>query len=402
MNSKTTNDRLENIRFITIPENRKIGKTELKSNIPLPVQFEKGQKPEDLDLASIAAGLIKVCAHDAGNAHFEYYREILLEMQPDTVKELNLAAIAKSKKKEFDFAEELMLAVNHISRLPESYVNLAVLYAQMTVDFHKKGNDALADMYDDRILDILKECSEKHPDYAPAYSEISAYHMRHGDVETARDFLEKFVSLTKDAKAKESAKKTLDGLNKMISSKDRILYAYDKMMMGCSDEAVETINGYLASNKPCWEAFFIRGWAKRALDDFDGAQKDLLESLKIDGQNAEVYNELSICARESGNIELAKSYLQIASDLDDESVVYLTNLAFLHLADSEFSEAREMIEKARALDAQDPQLLSIIKDYEEKTGDRLSDVIREEIYGDEDFEELHRKEHEEHTHHEEI
>ena len=395
-------DKLKDIRYITIPDNRKIGNFLLRNDIPLPGQFEEDQKPEDLQLTSIVAGLIKVAAYDCENENFGYYRNVLLEMQPNVVEELNTAAIAKSNKKEYEFALELMLAINHICELPESFINLAVLYAQITVNYHKNGDDITADMYDDKISEILNDCLKKYPDYAPAYSELSAFHMRHGDIENARDNLEKFVKLSKDEKDKKQAQKTLDQLNKMISSKDQILYAYDKMMMGLSDEALEVCNKYLAANEPCWEAFFIRGWAKRTLEDYDGAQKDLLESLKLESKNAEVYNELSICSRESGNIELAKSYLDIASDLDPESVVYLTNLAFLHVSDGEFAEARECIEKARALDSNDPQLKYIMKEYEEKSGDKLGDVVKEEIYTDEDFEELHRKEHEEHHHHEEI
>lgn len=393
---------MDDIKFITIPENRKIGNVLLDNTIPLPVQFEKNQKPEDIDLASIAAGLIKICAYEPNHKDFEYYKTVLLELQPNVIEELNVAAIAKSNKKEFDFALELMLAINHISQLPESYINLAVLYAQITVDYHKKEDDVTADMYDDKIIEILDECVKKYPDYAPAYSEISAFHMRHGDMESSRDYLDKFVKLSKDEKDIKSAKKTLETLNKMISSKDQILYAYDKMMMGCSDEALDVCNKYLAANEPTWEALFIRGWAKRTLDDFDGAQQDLLESLRLDGNNAEVYNELSICSRESGNIELAKSYLDIAADLDPENVIYLTNLAFLYLSDNEFAESREMIEKARALDPNDPQLKYIIDEYEKKSGDKLADVITEEIYTDEQFDELHKKDKEEHIHREEI
>lgn len=395
-------DKLENIQYINLTQTRKIGEMVLDKSIPLPIQFEKGQKAEDLDLASIAAGLIKVIAHDPENKNFDYYKRVLLQLQPDCVQELNVAAIAKSNKKEYEFALELMLAVNHLCTLPESYVNLAVLYAQMTVDYHKKNNTVIADYYDDKILEVLNECIEKYPDYAPAYSEISAFHLRHGDVESSRDFLDKFIGLSKDEKAKKAAVANLEKMNRMLSSKDQILYAYDKVMMGCSDEAIEAVNKFLASNDPVWEAYFIRGWAKRILEDFEGAQKDLLESLRIDGKNAEVYNELSICARESGNIELAKSYLDIACDLDSENTIYLTNLAFLHLADGEYAEAREMIEKARAIDSEDPQLQYIIKEYVDKTGDSLGDVIKEEIYTDEDFEALHEKEHAEHHHHEEI
>ncbi len=381
-------EKLKDVQFITLPGDRKIGDTVLKGNKSLPVQIQAGQKPEDIDFNSIVAGLIKVMAWNPENPDFNYYKDVLLNLQPNVAQELNLAAISKSKKKDFDFAQELMLAVKNITDAPESYINLAVLYAQMTVELHSKNDHVKADMYDDKIIEVLNECIEKHPGYAPAYSEISAFHMRHGDIESARDNLARYVKLEVDEKKRKPAEKTLANFNKMLDSKDQIMYAYDKMMMGCADEAITAINKYLASGEKSWEAYFIRGWAKRTLEDFDEAQKDLLESLRLESNNAEVYNELSICARERGDVELAKNYLQIALDLDDEDIVYVVNLAFLHLADEEYTESRELLEKARTIDPDDPQLKYLIEQYESKTGDKIGDVINEQVVADEQIDEL--------------
>ena len=382
---------LKDIRFITLPDERKIGDVTIRADIPIPVQFPQGSVTDDIDFNSIVAGLIKIVAWDSENKDIEYYKKLLLELQPDVVKELNLAAIAKSKKKDFEFAEELMLAVNHLSDAPESYINLAVLYAQMTVELHKKNDDTKADMYDDKIIAVLNECKSRHEKYAATYSEISAFHMRHGDIESARDYLAKYTELEKDKKKRDQAQSTLKSIEKMLSSKDQIMYAYDKMMMGCADDALEIMNKYIASNEKRWESYFLRGWAKRVLEDYSGAQKDLLESIRIDGKNAEVYNELSICARESGDTELAKSYLQIAVDLDGDDVIYLSNLAFLHLASGEFEESRELLEKARKIDPEDPQLKYLIEEYEKQTGDEIGQIISEDVYSDEDIEELKNK-----------
>ena len=215
--------------------------------------------------------------------------------------------------------------------------------------------------------------------------------MRHGDIENARDNLARYIELEKDKKKREQAQKTLDSINRMLTSRDEIMYAYDKMMMGCPDDALEAMNKYIAANDKRWESYFIRGWAKRVLEDYSGAQIDLLESLRLDGSNAEVYNELSICARESGDTELAKNYLEIAVDLDGEDVIYLSNLAFLHLASGEFSECRELLEKARAIDPEDPQLKYLISEYEDKTGDKVGQIISEQAVSDEEFEALREK-----------
>lgn len=394
--------KLENIKYINLSETRKIGDFILEKDIGLPVSIEEDKPVKELDLNSLAAGLIKICTYDKENKNFEYYKNVLFALRPDVLTELNLAAQAKMKAKDYQFAEELLVAVKNLAAKPECYINLAVLYAEMAVAYHKKDDDVSADMYDDMLMSTLRECETNFPDYAPVYNEISAYHLRHGDVESARDYLDKFISVSKDAKAKKNAQEMLNKLNSMLSSRDELLFAYDKMMMNQSEEALEAVNRYLSKHEKSWEAFFIRGWAKRVLEQYDSAQEDLLEALRLESRNAEIYNELSICARESGNTDLAKSYLEIASDLDEESALYLTNLAFLHLMDSEFEESREAIERARQIDPEDPQLLYIIKQYEEKTGDKIGEIISEEVFTDEDFDNLRKKDKEENTKREEL
>ena len=80
-------NKIKDVQFITIPQNRKIGDFLLKSDIMLPVQMNSNTKPEDIDLNSIAAGLIKVIAHDPENKNMDYYCSLLKQIQPDVAKE---------------------------------------------------------------------------------------------------------------------------------------------------------------------------------------------------------------------------------------------------------------------------------------------------------------------------
>ena len=111
----TMQNRMKDIRFITLPEDRELGSVTVRKDIPLPIQFPEGSVTDDIDVNSIVAGLIKTVAWDTENKNYNYYKDLLLDIQPDVVKELNLAAIAQSKKEDFEFAEELMLAVNRLS-----------------------------------------------------------------------------------------------------------------------------------------------------------------------------------------------------------------------------------------------------------------------------------------------
>jgi hypothetical protein len=63
----------------------------------------------------------------------------------------------------------------------------------------------------------------------------------------------------------------------------------------------------------------------------------------------------------------------------------------LHLASGEFEESRELLERARKIDPEDPQLKYLIEEYEKQTGDEIGQIISEDVYSDEDIEELKNK-----------
>ena len=82
--------------------------------------------------------------------------------------------------------------------------------------------------------------------------------------------------------------------------------------------------------------------------------------------------------RVEGDKKLDKAYLEIASDLDESNLTITTNLAYLYLADGEFDEAREYLERARFLAKDDKFVKGLIKEYENATGEKIGDIIHEE------------------------
>ena len=85
---------------------------------------------------------------------------------------------------------------------------------------------------------------------------------------------------------------------------------------------------------------------------------------------------------EIGDRTLAETYLETAADLDPENLTVASNLAYLYLQDGRFDEAREYLEKARYLSGDDSIVKNLIGEYEKRTGDRIGDLIHEEIVHD--------------------
>ena len=129
---------LRDIVFITLPDSLRQQPQgfPFDPDIPLPVQLPDGRSTIDAEqgirIEMIAAALILISAHDPENEHSSYYRNLLTELQPDVVKELQIAGIAKADQGDLQFSEELFLAASYLNpHIPELFVNLSVLYGQL-------------------------------------------------------------------------------------------------------------------------------------------------------------------------------------------------------------------------------------------------------------------------------
>ena len=139
-------DRLKTIRYIRIPDTIKAEGDgfSIDPDKRIPIQLPPGSsslKKEDISLEAIISGMLTVVAYDEGNEDFQYFRSFILAADPSLPEKLNQAAIAKEKQKDYDFAEELFLAVYHLLPQSASCINLATLYSYMAVDARDKKDD---------------------------------------------------------------------------------------------------------------------------------------------------------------------------------------------------------------------------------------------------------------------
>ncbi|MCY1152264.1 MAG: tetratricopeptide repeat protein [Sphaerochaetaceae bacterium] len=391
-------EKLKGIVFINLPKSleKEIDGFKLDSSIALPIQLEDGKteiEQNDITIERIVAGMIKIVAWDPSNTHFEYYRDFVLAAQKDAINQLNLAAIAKQKAEDFEFSEELFIAVNHLAPQPASYINLAIHYSTQATKT-KDISQTQYDYFQQKAFDTLNEGLENFKDNPDLLCEIGYFHVYQNNIEAARDNLEKFVELASDDdKRKDQVKKILSDISEKIKDDAKLLEAYDQINLCNEDKAIEILDDFLKDNPDVWNAHFFKGWALRRQEKFAEAKPCFLEAMKLGECNSEIYNELAICALEEGQRELALFYLDTAIDLEPENLTLLTNYALLNLEDKNYDKARYLLEKSRLIDENDPLVIHLVKKYCEETGDTLSDPINEEVVEDMPTSEDHDHEH---------
>ena len=388
-NKLNREESLRSLRYIKVPKGMRIESPgfRLDPDIMLPVQLKTGEiklKAEDISLEAIVSGMLTVIAYDENNINAEYYKDFVMTVDPTLPENLNKAAIAKEEQKDYEFAEELFLAVYHLLPQSASCINLATLYSAMAVDAEDKGDDEKEDEFLSRAKGTLKDGLRRFGENEEILAEISSFEAFTGNLEDAREYLERYMAVAAEGEKKQEMKKLLSRISFQLENDEDIKAAYDFMMLDQPEKTIEITNGFVQKNPRIWNGYFLRAWALRKVGRYDEARKDLLKCLELGETSSDIYNELSICELECGNRDLAKTYLETAADLDPDNLTVASNLSYLYLGDKEFDEAREYLEKARFLSGDDKIVKELIEEYEKATGEKIGEMIHEEIVHNEE------------------
>ncbi len=375
---KQSNNSLQDLVYIRLPSSMKrdLGTFRIDPSIEIPVQLPDGKdslETTEISMELLVAGMLKIIAFDPDHKNFPYYRDFVLAVQADAPKELNLAAISQEQKGNYDFAEELFLTVNHLAPLRETFINLATFYSKRASLDTTKGTSY--DFYQQKSMETLREGVALFEDDEALLSELGFFHLYQGNVEIAKEYLDRFLEVAEEGEKRTHVQKIMGDINNKLNNDKLLMQAYDQIQMGKEEEALVNLESYLEESPKVWNAWFLKGWALRRLQRFPEAEKAFLSCISLGESSSDIYNELAICALETDKKELAKNYLNTAVDLDEKNITLLSNLAYLHLQDEELDEAREFLELARAIDENDPVIVRLMSDYEAITGEKLSSPI---------------------------
>ena len=122
----------------------------------------------------------------------------------------------------------------------------------------------------------------------------------------------------------------------------RFKNAYDLISSGQEEKGLEEIRIFLQNNQKVWNAWFLLGWGLRKLERYSDAAQAFNEALKCGGdENADTYNELSLCYIQEKDFSGAEKCLKCAFALEPENTKIISNLGYLALAQGKKTEARQ-------------------------------------------------------------
>lgn len=351
---------LDSIFYIKVPENFVASDDAFKidTSIELPVQKKMDDMMGEFDASEISteqilAGILTVLAYDRNNTHLDYYRSILLKVKPNIKKELCEAAILKTKNEDFDLAEEIFLALLGLD--PEDsalMLNMALFLDQRADSYRNNGLLEDADAYDNDANYYYEQALNADPVIPDSYFNVGFFYMKQHKYIEARDAFESYIALTCDVPddelgddgiyKKERAQGIVNKIKASNMDDEAFRAAYDYISRGEEEKGLEEIRLFLQHNPKVWNAWFLLGWGLRRLNRFDDAKGAFLEALKNGGdENADTYNELSLCYVQEKNFTEAKNCLIKALSIEPESTKVISNLGYLSLAMGNKAEARK-------------------------------------------------------------
>ena len=368
----TGSKQLESIYYITLPENFSLSKNamHIDKSIPLPVQKKDKDSGDNFNMAELTeeqvlSGLLTVLAYDKTNEHLDYYRSILKEARPNLKQELSAAAILKTKNEDYDIAEEIFLALRGFD--PDDVaitLNTALFFDQRADSYRRSGLNEDADAYDADAEEYYKAAMEADPPPADAFFNAGFFYLKSHDFFNARGCFESYLALVCDAKdedlgenglyKKERAQEMINEIQNGSLDDERFKKAYKLISDGQEEKGLEELRVFLSHNPDVWNAWFMLGWRLRRLNRYEDAEAAFKKALECGGDdNADTYNELSICCMETGRLDEAKAHLLKALEIAPENTKIISNLGYAALKQGDVAAAQRYFQTVLEFDPDD-------------------------------------------------
>jgi tetratricopeptide (TPR) repeat protein len=355
-----TNPTLERIMYISIPEDseQEINGFIIDSSILMPVEIPAGESDwqmQDLSWEMIISAMLKIFAWDPFHKNIDYYRGFIMAVQPGINEEMTQTGIIKAENKDYEIAEEIFRALaNFKPDIEQNLTNLALIFEEQAELYDELNNPELSEKKIDEAFSTYKRAVKHHPNSEEIIFNSGNFYFKHGNMKKAVELLNHYTSITKNTKKKEHVLEILKKM-KNISSEDLIFNeAYELIKIGREESGIQKIKQYISTNSGVWNAWFLLGWAYRRIGNYKDGKDALLESLTLNGENVDTYNELSICYLELGEYNECRKKLVQALKLDGDNIKIISNFGILALKEENVEEAAGFFRTVLEIEPEDP------------------------------------------------
>jgi len=350
---------LSTVLFVQLPKESlsSLGIGEVEDGFSIPVQTPGAVAKFDLGMItpeSIVTGILRVLAWKPAIAQAEAYRTIATSLRPSLLAELSDAGYAKAMAKEWDIAEEIFLALTGLfPAMPEPLLDLALLREEQAKILRQESDEEGAEAQEELAHQCYSRLLSLEPPFTPAFFHAGFFYIRIHRYDRALFLLTTFVGLSDDEEKKSQARKAAKKLEELGYLDDTFKEAYDFIRLGEDEKGLEKALAFVQRHPKVWNGWFLVGWARRKLGDWDLGAQAFLKAVELGGREADTYNELSLCQIELGRFAEARKSLEKALAAEPENVKIIVNLGALSLKTGRKGEALGFFKSALEIDPND-------------------------------------------------
>ncbi len=345
-------------------------------SIPYPVQLQAPSvklNPAQITSESLLTGMLRVLAWDPGSANASAYRDYVRSMRPQLFEELIAAGIQKAEEKEWSIAEEIFFAASGLDPdRPEPFINLALMHEEHAKQLIESGNEANGEKEDELAHKYYQHLLGLADAFPPAYYHAAFFFLRKHNYDRTVALLTSYIGMSDDEDRIKKAKSILEKLSSMGYLDTIFKEAYDFIQMGEEEKGLERAAQFVEKYPDVWNGWFLMGWANRRLGRWEDGAHAFSTAIEKGAEGADVYNELSICEMELGQLEHARSNLEHALRIEPENVKIIVNLGALAYRQGRILEAEGFFKTAIEFEPEDKiarEWLKKLNSAEEKRTD---------------------------------
>ncbi len=318
--------------------------------ISYPVQLQAPSiklNPAQITSESLLAGMLRVLAWDPGSVNAGAYRDYVRAVRPRLFEELIAAGIQKAEEKEWLIAEEIFFAASGLDpERSEPFINLALMHEEHAKQLTDSGNESDGEKEDELAHKYYQHLLGLAAAFPPAYYHAAFFFLKKHNYDRAVALLTSYIGMSDDEDRIAKAKSILEKLNSMGYLDTIFKEAYDFIQMGEEEKGLARATQFVEKYSDVWNGWFLVGWANRRLGRWADGARAFSTAIEKGAEGADVYNELSICEMELGQLESARANLERALRIEPENVKIIVNLGALAYRQGRILEAEGFFKTA--------------------------------------------------------
>lgn len=362
----------KNITFLELKENTfvEINKFILKEDLPLPIitdnlikEIYTGNLENEINVSQIIDGIIYLIGVDNDFPYMDKYMEILDAYSHNIKDYIYQKAIKKISEGDIDFGGIFLRALIF---LDTGNLNARFNYALVLEEIgrkyiennNEKGEEFLTSSTNE--LETILEIDEK---YSLAYYKLGFHYKYFEQYIKAKLTWNKFLIIDEDENRLQEIREEIDLIDDNVKFEAGLTYlSYNEF-----GKALDSFLKLLPKYKDEWNILYLIGMCYKGLGEFNIAIDYLNESIQLNDEEPDLYNELGIIRFTEGKIiEAIKIFAKGIEKVNSDYKLYFNRgLGYIQLG--EHNLALDDINKAYELNPNDENVIKQKKELEDLT-----------------------------------